>query len=111
MDTMDAELVAAALPIPTSFKCPITHEVMEDPVRTVDGRVYERPAIEEWFRRGHETSPLTNARLPSLQLTTDHAFRGAIDEYLARRPEIARRTVNRAARTFEVTPLERHSGN
>ena len=35
---MDEELEAYALPIPDAFRCPITHEVMEDPVRTLDGQ-------------------------------------------------------------------------
>jgi hypothetical protein len=30
--------------------CPITLEVMTDPVCTTDGHVYERSAIEGWFR-------------------------------------------------------------
>ena len=62
---MDETLEAAALPIPSAFRCPITHEVMEDPVRTVDAHVFERAAIAEWFRLGHRTNPLTNEQLPS----------------------------------------------
>jgi len=34
-------------PIPESFKCPMTLELMEDPVATVDGHVYDRAAIEK----------------------------------------------------------------
>ena len=30
-----------------SFRCPITQEVMGDPVAAVDGHVYERAAIEQ----------------------------------------------------------------
>ena len=32
------------------LKCPITHEIMEDPVVAYDGHTYERSAIEEWYR-------------------------------------------------------------
>lgn len=32
-----------------SFLCPITHQVMQDPVMTADGHSYEREAIEEWY--------------------------------------------------------------
>ena len=48
---MDSELEAAALPIPKSFLCPISHDVMQDPVRTVDANVFERGAIEEWYKQ------------------------------------------------------------
>ena len=90
---MDSELDAAALPIPKSFKCPISHDVMKDPVRTVDGHVFEREAITEWFRHGHQNSPMTNMQLPSLVLTPDRPLRAAIEEYMRMRPEIARREV------------------
>ena len=32
----------------SSFLCPITQEVMTDPVLTSDGHTYERDAIEHW---------------------------------------------------------------
>lgn len=78
-------------PIPQSFKCPITHEVMRDPVMTQDGHVYESDAIQEWFRRGHRTSPVTGAELVNLALLPEVPLRRAIEEYMALRPEIARR--------------------
>ena len=52
---------------------------MVDPVRTVDGNVYEREAISRWLQQ-RRTSPMTNMRLPSLVLTEDRALRAAIEE-------------------------------
>lgn len=34
-----------------SFLCPITQQIMEDPVMTDDGHSYERDAIEQWCAR------------------------------------------------------------
>jgi hypothetical protein len=31
------------------YCCPITHQIMIDPVVTVHGQTYERKAITEWF--------------------------------------------------------------
>ena len=45
------------------LECPITQDVMVDPVRAADGHVYERIDLERWFSAGHETSPLTNAAM------------------------------------------------
>src|ERR1700722_10475272 len=51
------------------FLCPITGEVMEDPVIAADGHSYERAAIEKWFR----VKPfLTNSPLTNLPLTNYH---------------------------------------
>jgi len=44
---------------PSEFVCPITHEVMTDPVVASDGMTYERQAIREVLDRGNGLSPLT----------------------------------------------------
>jgi len=53
--------------IPDDFICPITHEIMKDPVATSDGQVYEREAIEAWLTQ-HDSSPITNKELPDKKL-------------------------------------------
>ena len=53
---------------------------MQDPVTTADGQSYEHDAIQEWLR-SHNTSPVSNARLPHKKLTKNHALRNAIGEY------------------------------
>lgn len=37
--------------IPNEYLCPITHEIMIDPVCVSDGYTYERKAIEEWLTK------------------------------------------------------------
>ncbi|EQC28164.1 hypothetical protein SDRG_14121 [Saprolegnia diclina VS20] len=71
-----------------SFVCPITHDVMVDPVVTADGHSYERSAIEEWIRSSRETapggqvtSPVTNLPLRSTQLIPNLALKRSIGEY------------------------------
>ena len=34
-------------------------DIMQDPVLAADGFSYEREAIEDWFAKGHRTSPKT----------------------------------------------------
>jgi hypothetical protein len=80
--------------VPQSFLCPITQEIMADPVMTVDGQVYERTAINEWLRRGNNTSPLTALVLPSLVLTPERPLKRAIEEYLVARPELERKELD-----------------
>merc|ERR1712167_477382 len=45
---------------PAEFECPITLDVMQDPVIAADGHSYERQALLEWFSSGNSTSPKTN---------------------------------------------------
>lgn len=68
-----------------AFICPITSEIMTDPVMTCDGFTYERSAITEWFQRnrGNPTSPITGERLENTTLVPNHSLRRAIDQYRA----------------------------
>ena len=47
--------------------CPITQDIMLNPVETSDGHVYERQYIEDWLR-DHDTSPMTGAQLKNKDL-------------------------------------------
>jgi hypothetical protein len=50
-----------------------------------DGHTYSRAAIAKWFER-NQTSPLTGARLPNLQLLPNHAMRKAMEEAREKQP-------------------------
>ena len=60
--------------MPDDFICPITAEIMTDPVSTLDGFTYERAAITEWLRT-KDTSPKTGATLESKALIPNHLVR------------------------------------
>lgn len=45
---------------PDEYLCPITHNVMREPVLLLEtGHTYERWAIVEWFSRGRRNCPKT----------------------------------------------------
>ncbi|RHY16819.1 hypothetical protein DYB36_009564 [Aphanomyces astaci] len=62
-----------------SFVCPITCDVMDDPVVACDGYSYDRSAIESWLEN-HSTSPVTNNQLATKDLLPNHSLRQAILE-------------------------------
>ena len=64
--------------LPDDALCPLTLDVLVDPVMTSDGSRYEREAIEAWFGRGNRTSPLTNERVESTALLPNVALRRLI---------------------------------
>lgn len=66
---------------PPYFLCPILKEVMRDPQIAGDGFTYEAEAIGEWLGGGHDTSPMTNLKLPTRKLVPNHALRSAIHEW------------------------------
>ncbi|MCJ8730029.1 hypothetical protein PDJAM_G00113750 [Pangasius djambal] len=64
--------------IPDEFLCPITHEVMKDPVMAADGYSYEREAIESWIKTKNRSSPMTNLPLQTTMLTPNRTLKMAI---------------------------------
>ena len=61
--------------------CPISCEIMKDPVVSIDGWTYERVCIEQWFATGKQTSPATNV-LSHTTLVPNNSLRVMIREFL-----------------------------
>ncbi|CAL7950830.1 unnamed protein product [Xylocopa violacea] len=68
--------------IPHEFLCPITHEIMKEPVQCSDGFTYEKAAINEWFLCGKYTSPMTNKYLQDTSFNPNVELRNAIYTFL-----------------------------
>lgn len=71
-----------------SFYCPITKEVMEDPVEIASGQAVERKAIEKWFSEGNKTCPITKVELESLEYQPNVALRNCIKDWRDRNSRI-----------------------
>ena len=69
-----------AVEVPDDYICPITAEIMTDPVSTADGFTYEREAITEWLRT-KDTSPVTGATLESKTLYSNLSLRSMIRNF------------------------------
>ncbi|XP_034550343.1 WD repeat, SAM and U-box domain-containing protein 1-like [Notolabrus celidotus] len=66
---------------PDEFLCPITRELMKDPVIAADGYSYERESIESWIRGKNKTSPMTNLPLQTTLLTSNRSLKMAISRW------------------------------
>ncbi|KHG30198.1 U-box domain-containing 6 -like protein [Gossypium arboreum] len=63
---------------PEELRCPISLQLMHDPVIIASGQTYERICIEKWFSDGHDTCPKTQQKLPHLSLTPNYCVKGLI---------------------------------
>ncbi|TXG56081.1 hypothetical protein EZV62_017394 [Acer yangbiense] len=63
---------------PEELRCPISLQLMYDPVIISSGQTYERICIEKWFSDGHNTCPKTQQKLPHLCLTPNYCVKGLI---------------------------------
>ena len=76
-----------ALDIPEGFICPITHDIMKDPVMLLDGHSYERAAIMDWLEK-KDRSPMTNQVLQSRIVLDNYALRTAIEAFRSCNPSL-----------------------
>ncbi|PKA57373.1 U-box domain-containing protein 25 [Apostasia shenzhenica] len=67
--------------IPHNFRCPISLELMKDPVTVSTGQTYDRSSIESWVAMGNATCPVTRAPLADLTLIPNHTVRHLIQEW------------------------------
>ncbi|XP_064948214.1 U-box domain-containing protein 26-like [Musa acuminata AAA Group] len=76
-----APLDLAGVTIPHHFRCPISLELMRDPVTVCTGQTYDRESIESWVATGSTTCPVTRARLADFTLIPNHTLRRLIQDW------------------------------
>lgn len=64
--------------IPDDFRCPISLELMKDPVIVSTGQTYERSSIQKWLDAGHKTCPKTQQTLLHTALTPNYVLKSLI---------------------------------
>ncbi|CAL9110271.1 unnamed protein product [Musa acuminata var. zebrina] len=68
--------------IPSYFLCPVSLQLMKDPVTLSTGITYDRDSIERWiFAARKTTCPVTNQTLPDCELTPNHTLRRLIQAW------------------------------
>jgi len=61
--------------------CPITQEVLHDPVVAEDGYTYERTALLRWFSMGRTRSPVTNSFMSEQSIFSNLAIQGMAQQH------------------------------
>ncbi|XP_076952229.1 U-box domain-containing protein 16-like [Bidens hawaiensis] len=64
--------------IPNDFRCPITLDLMRDPVVVSTGQTYDRASINLWIESGHTTCPKTGQTLDHTETIPNCALRNLI---------------------------------
>ncbi|KAK8569251.1 hypothetical protein V6N13_107089 [Hibiscus sabdariffa] len=71
----------AEINIPTHFRCPISLDLMKDPVTICTGITYDRENIERWIEAGNETCPSTKQVLNTFDQIPNHILRRMIQDW------------------------------
>ncbi|TKW32952.1 hypothetical protein SEVIR_2G200400v4 [Setaria viridis] len=67
---------------PDALQCPITLDLMTDPVTVSTGQTYDRASITRWIKAGCRTCPVTGERLRTADVVPNAALRGIIERML-----------------------------
>ena len=68
------------------IRCPITGMIMKDPAVAQDNIIYERDAIEDWFK-GHNTSPHTRQAITK-EVIPVLSIKNYIEDYVKKHSEL-----------------------
>ena len=66
---------------PEDFRCPISLELMTDPVTVATGQTYDRSSIQKWLRAGNIICPKTGEKLINKELVPNSALRKLIQQF------------------------------
>ncbi|XP_021845274.2 U-box domain-containing protein 16 [Spinacia oleracea] len=70
--------LSSEINIPADFRCPITLDLMSDPVVVATGQTYDRMSIVLWIESGHNTCPKTGQSLIHTNLVPNRALKSLI---------------------------------
>lgn len=76
-----SDLEVVEVVIPNHFRCPVSLELMTDPVTLSTGITYDRISIEKWVEGGNRTCPVTNQVLTTFDIIPNHAIRRMIQDW------------------------------
>lgn len=85
---MEQRLSSLTLEIPEDIICPITHQIMTDPVILVEsGNTYEREAILKWLKT-RKSDPATNEPISDEAIAPNRAIKRMIVSFLDKQKKI-----------------------
>lgn len=70
-----------AAPCPEELRCPLSRELMKDPVILASGQTFDRPFIQKWLKSGNRTCPKTQQVLLHTLLTPNYLIRELISQW------------------------------
>nr|AGG82490.1 E3 ubiquitin ligase [Datisca glomerata] len=69
------------VPIPDEFRCPISLDLMKDPVIIASGQTYDRTSIAQWIDSGHHVCPKSGQRLIHMALIPNYALKSLVQQW------------------------------
>ncbi|XP_061354100.1 U-box domain-containing protein 19-like isoform X2 [Gastrolobium bilobum] len=68
---------------PEDFRCPISLELMTEPVTVSTGQTYDRASIQKWLKAGNMICPKTGEKLKNTELVPNTTLKRLIQQFCA----------------------------
>ena len=91
-DANSKEKEQESVKIPPEFLCPISKEIMKDPVIASDGHTYERANIEAYLKQ-HNKSPITGVGMDHSFVFPNHSVKKLIEKFLSEKKGIMEESI------------------
>ncbi|WOL08043.1 hypothetical protein Cni_G16795 [Canna indica] len=99
-----APLDLAGVTIPYQFRCPISLELMRNPVTVCTVQTYDRSSIESWVATGNTTCPVTRVPLTDFTLIPNYTLRCLIQEWCVAHRALGVERTNRPWKPWRCCP-------
>ncbi|KAI9102230.1 hypothetical protein K1719_023740 [Acacia pycnantha] len=76
-----SQMTPSAPNVPDEFRCPISLDLMRDPVIVSSGHTYDRISIAQWINSGHHTCPKSGQRLIHTALIPNYALKSLVQQW------------------------------
>jgi U-box domain len=90
---------------PEGLQCPISLDLMTDPVAVSSGQTYDRSSIKKWIKSGCHTCPVTGKMLVSTDLIPNLAIWRLVEKYCHRNNIMIGEPSTKHRRTVDKTAL------
>ncbi|XP_057524493.1 U-box domain-containing protein 1-like [Amaranthus tricolor] len=67
--------------VPDGFRCPISQEIMKEPVTVATGHTYDRDSITKWVDSGRKTCPKSGYKLTHFALIPNYNLKSLIHQW------------------------------
>ncbi|XP_054788219.1 U-box domain-containing protein 1-like [Prosopis cineraria] len=81
LSSSSSQMTALAPNVPDEFRCPISLDLMRDPVIVSSGHTYDRISIAQWINSGHHTCPKSGQRLIHTALIPNYALKSVVQQW------------------------------
>eukprot|EP01018_Ginkgo_biloba_P019586 Gb_24127 [translate_table: standard] len=105
------------VPIPEDFRCPLSLELMLDPVMVASGQTYEREYIQKWLDQGMTMCPTTRQTLDHTCLIPNYTVKAMISNWcesnnvpLPEPPKVSFDAPHRS-QPSQLCPIQLHSND